>query len=134
MKTFSERLKFALSQTDGGTQANLARHCKVKPSSVSEWFNGRSKSMGGSQLLLAAEYLDVNAKWLIDGIGLMKPSSTPANSHKVMEEVSVYVNTDWPFKTITQEEWNGLPNATRKILEQQIKSLVSTHTRQKIRA
>jgi hypothetical protein len=134
MKTFSERLKFALSYIDGGTQASLVRFCQVKPSSVCEWFNERSKSMGGRQLLLASEYLGVNPKWLVDGIGPMRPGVQATTSTVLPMEEPAPLKTDWPFKSITRDEWKSIPFQTRNLLEQQIKSLIPTTTRQQKRA
>lgn len=42
----------------------MARHCGVKPPSVSAWLSGDTKTIEGSNLLKAAEFLGVRPKWL----------------------------------------------------------------------
>lgn len=59
------------------SQAALARHCKVKPPSVSDWFSGETKTLAAESLLLAADYLKVRAEWLSSGKG---PMATEENT------------------------------------------------------
>jgi transcriptional regulator with XRE-family HTH domain len=135
MKTLSERIQFALAQKKGGSQAELARACNVKPPSVWSWLHGGTKSIKGSTLLAAAEYLGVRARWLTDGLGPMREKKLSEIGHalEANEELPIY-QIDWPFKTISKDEWNSIPVASRNLLEQQIKSLIPNATRQKIRA
>jgi transcriptional regulator with XRE-family HTH domain len=79
--TLSQRLKTALSQRketanklERITQVGLAKHCGVSTASVSDWITGKSASMEAENLLKAAEYLHVSAKWLASGHGPMSPS------------------------------------------------------------
>jgi len=50
-------------------QADLARAAGVKPASVAQWRNGRTKEISGETLLLAAAALQCSPKWLATGIG-----------------------------------------------------------------
>lgn len=73
MRTISERLQIALdAMTPRGSQADLMRACGVSNASVSNWFSGKTKSIKGLNLLLAAEYLGVRPIWLAAGTGPMR--------------------------------------------------------------
>lgn len=72
MRTLAERLQHALSQKKDATQADLARYCKTKGPSVSDWFRGETKSLKAQSLVLAAEFLEVRSRWLLDGHGPMR--------------------------------------------------------------
>ena len=132
MDTLSERLSYALSLKTGATQADLCRLCKVKSSSVSFWFSGKTKAIKGDMLFRVADFLNVLPKWLATGLGPMRPDGE--SSKLAVEEPVQNFYIKWPFNTISKEEWDSIPASTRNIIEQQIKTLVPTHTRQKIRA
>jgi len=70
--TLAERLRQAMDGPPKRTGAALAKACNVKQPSVSDWLTGKSRSMDGSNLIDAAEFLGVSAKWLIKGVGLMR--------------------------------------------------------------
>lgn len=59
-----DRIAEASAGLPRGWQADLARHCGVKPPSVAEWRSGKTKELTGSNLLLAADYFKVSPKWL----------------------------------------------------------------------
>ena len=132
MYTLSERLSYALSLKNGATQADLCRLCKVKSSSVSFWFSGKTKAIKGDMLFRVADFLNVLPKWLATGLGPMRGDAE--NLKSSVEEAAPDYYIKWPFTKVSIEEWNSIPASTRNIIEQQIKTLVSTHTRQKIRA
>jgi transcriptional regulator with XRE-family HTH domain len=56
---------------------DLARAAEVSRASVSDWLNGKTKTMGGEPLALAALALGVNAVWLATGRGRMRVVSEP---------------------------------------------------------
>lgn len=72
MSTLADRLRAALRGKTGATQAGLARHCGVKPPSVSDWLRGETAELKAASLLMAAEYLEVRPRWLLDGTGPMR--------------------------------------------------------------
>jgi transcriptional regulator with XRE-family HTH domain len=72
--TLSERVKLALAGPPKRSQVDLARACGIKPPSVNDWVTGKTKTIEGSNLLNAAAFLQVNPKWLAEGIGPMRPS------------------------------------------------------------
>lgn len=103
--TLSERLKKAMDGPPRVTGRALAKACSVKPPSVSDWLSGKSKTMEGRNLLAAAEFLRVRAKWLADGIGPMKDEAgNPAKppEEQVQEGSVAYLPAPKPDR-ITQE-------------------------------
>ena len=82
MSTLAERMALALAEAQKTaphkTKAGLARACKIQPSSVTDWFNGRTKNMRYDKAGIAASYLNVNARWLAEGVGEMHSSSVEA--------------------------------------------------------
>nr|DAI64520.1 MAG TPA: Repressor protein CI [Caudoviricetes sp.] len=79
MGTLAERVAEALEQAQATApyknKAGLAKHCGIRPSSVTDWFSGKTKTIGYKHAILAAEYLQVSASWLADGTGDMKSPS-----------------------------------------------------------
>jgi len=61
----------------GLRQADLARLAQVKPSSVAQWRNGRTKEISGETLLLAASALGCSPKWLATGVGPVSEDQRP---------------------------------------------------------
>ena len=78
MSTLADRLQQALKALPNGSQADLARYCRTKAPSVSDWFTGETKTLKARSLVLAAEYLGVRPRWLLDGQGPMKPDERGA--------------------------------------------------------
>ena len=76
MSTLADRLQKALQQKQSrdtaASQAELARYCVTSAPSVSDWFTGETKSLKAKSLVMAAEYLGVRARWLLDGAGSMQ--------------------------------------------------------------
>jgi transcriptional regulator with XRE-family HTH domain len=67
-KTLKERLSVAMRDASV-TAADLARACKIRPPSVSDWISGETKSISGKNLLAAARCLGVTPEWLSTGHG-----------------------------------------------------------------
>jgi len=92
METLAERIKIALERS-GKTQADLVRATKAKSSSVSNWVNGRTKNLKGSNLTIAAQVLGVSEAWLGAGVGPMErqipdrwPFSAPYSAYEALDE------------------------------------------------
>lgn len=67
----ASRLSKAMAAMDPvPTQADLARAAGVRPPSVSDWFSGKTKTLGKA-LLPVARFLNVNPEWLSAGKGAM---------------------------------------------------------------
>lgn len=76
-----------------------ARLAQVKPPSVAQWLNGRTKEISGETLLLAATALQCSPKWLATGVG-------PRNAeegHRAEEPRAAYV-----FDRISDQEAEAL--------------------------
>ncbi|MEX5363460.1 S24 family peptidase [Pseudomonas guariconensis] len=74
MSTLQERLRQVMAGPPKITQASLARACGITAPSVNDWLSGKTKTIEGQNLLLAAEHLGVSPKWLATGRGAMKKS------------------------------------------------------------
>lgn len=75
MRTLQERLKLAMAGPPKVTQAALARACGIRAPSVNDWLSGKTKTIEGQNLLLAAEYLKVLPMWLATGKGQMRKAA-----------------------------------------------------------
>lgn len=82
--TLAERLKDAMNGPPKVTGKALAAACHVSTASVSDWLSGKSKTMEGSNLLAAADFLHVSPKWLATGVGI-KYANTTQTSHHVSD-------------------------------------------------
>lgn len=73
MSTLAERMAISFKEIQttnpSKTKAGLARAAGVTPSSVSDWFNGRTKQLRFDVANRAAAYLEVSAQWLANGSG-----------------------------------------------------------------
>ncbi|UBZ00229.1 helix-turn-helix domain-containing protein [Pseudomonas cannabina pv. alisalensis] len=58
------------------SQAALARACGVTAPSVNDWVSGKTKTIEGQNLLLAADFLQVAPLWLATGKGRMRKTDT----------------------------------------------------------
>ena len=70
--TLKERVRAAMAGPPVVRGKDLASHCGCTAASVSDWRSGKSKSIEGQNLVRAADYLKVRAKWLAEGIGPMR--------------------------------------------------------------
>lgn len=78
--SLKDRIAEASEGLPRGWQADLARHCGVKPPSVAEWRSGKTKELTGSNLLLAADFFKVSPKWL-SGRSRTKEIQPPHTGH-----------------------------------------------------
>lgn len=127
MHSLAMRLQAAL-EASGISQAELARHCRVKASSVSDWLSGESKSMKSAPLLRAAALLGVNPLWLATGEGTRRSSGyeTAGASLPVLAQ-EAGVGSHWPFSYITPQRWTALPLSDRLRIEMFADQLLQAH-------
>jgi phage repressor protein C with HTH and peptisase S24 domain len=83
--TLAERMRLALAGPPKKTQTALAAACGVKPPSVNGWVSGESKTIEGANLLKAAAFLGVSAKWLAEGVGPMRGDDAPPPDSEFVE-------------------------------------------------
>ena len=93
--TLQERLELAFARNPSLSKADLARACGVRPPSVSDWFNGRTKRLTGMNLINAANYLGVTESWLATGRGGMDRVATVSSvtSHPQRPDPEILVAT-----------------------------------------
>lgn len=69
MKTLAERINSIMNDT-GTTLTELAGIAGVKPPSVSDWLNGKTKALKASPAIKIARHFSLNVTWLTDGVGI----------------------------------------------------------------
>ena len=72
MSALQDRLKIAMSGPPKVSQVALARACGIRAPSVNDWLSGKTKTIEGRNLLLAANFLKVLPMWLATGQGPMR--------------------------------------------------------------
>ncbi|SUA61570.1 Helix-turn-helix domain [Oligella urethralis] len=107
MRSFADRLKHAMSIRNA-RQIDISKVAGVSRATVHGWISGVSATIHGDHLTKISKYLNVNPHWLATGEGLMK-------------------DRNWPFKTITEEDWNILPDDVISDLEQIIQLQIFKH-------
>ena len=112
MTTLEARLRLAFDPARH-SQADLARHCGIKPPSVADWFSGKTKSLKAESVILAAEYLQLHPLWLATGRGPMRISDQRALH--AAEPVAAY-HLPWPFKRLQEA-------AVRKLSAEELATL-----------
>lgn len=90
MSTFQDRLRQAMAGPPKVSQAALARACGVSAPSVNDWLSGKTKNIDGQNLLKAADFLKVDAKWLATG-RLSRATHEGVKVHGVAEDA-----LSWP--------------------------------------
>ena len=113
MSTLAERMKKALEHA-GKSPAELARACGIEPPSVSAWLSGRTKSLKMKTGVPAAEFLGVNAKWLMDGIGSMNTAghaepAEPSDEFVPVRRVRIKVSAGVTGFSVEPLNGDGLP-------------------------
>ena len=92
MTTLQDRLQTALEAKEGASKAGLAKACDISKASVTNWFNGRTISLDGKNLIRAAAYLGVSPDWIATGKG--QPERHHAQKEKrpgyQLEELSIW--------------------------------------------
>lgn len=71
--TLAERIS-DLIEEKGCTVSELANAAGVKPPSVSDWLNGKTKTLKSATALRVARFFGVNILWLTEGTGPRKSS------------------------------------------------------------
>jgi phage repressor protein C with HTH and peptisase S24 domain len=71
MSTLAERIRECLRES-GAKQAQLARIALVKPSSVSDWLSGETKTLSTDPAIKLSRFFGVNIDWLTTGKGLKR--------------------------------------------------------------
>ncbi|WP_025517557.1 helix-turn-helix domain-containing protein [Bordetella trematum] len=110
MSTLAERLREALDEA-GVKQVELARAAGIKPPSVADWLNGKTKNIKGANLVSVAQFLNVSEAWLADGV---LPKERKLDSH-------------WPFPRIQEKDFYALTETQRAAIEEWVLSQVEAY-------
>ena len=118
--TLQNRIRLALSNS-GLSKTDLWKGCGVSSSTVTTWFNGRNKSITGTNLINASKVLGVNPNWLANGIGNMHSAAENFQNlsfpiinqteltKKLTSLSSIEINLSWlehELSGVSQEELN----------------------------
>ncbi|WP_186120601.1 helix-turn-helix domain-containing protein [Burkholderia gladioli] len=118
MSTLAERLELALKSADK-KPAELARACAVKAPSVSDWLSGKTKKMEGANLLMAADFLNVEPWWLATGEGSMERRPTapaPSRDRELGQQSRALV------EAIARADASGMPTRAFRVLHETLKT------------
>lgn len=116
MKTLAERLTEALAAS-GHTKAELARACGVAAPSVNDWFSGKTKSLKGTSLIRASNFLGVRSLWLAEGKG----PRTNEDVHSIADDADV----TWPFQLVSKEDYERLTKEEQRDLERTVARFIA---------
>jgi transcriptional regulator with XRE-family HTH domain len=122
MNTLESRLGKAFNK-DQHTQAALAKAAGVKPPSVADWFNGKTRTLKAEPLVRAAIYLGVEPLWLAAGEGPMHRSGFTAR-----EPTAAYESRPaWPFTRLSEASICSLSREELALLEGLILGVAHAH-------
>jgi phage repressor protein C with HTH and peptisase S24 domain len=112
MTTLQERLKLAMAGPPKVSQAALARACGIRAPSVNDWLSGKTKTIEGQNLLIAADFLKVQPMWLATGKGSMRKGADGGLSPDSKESNVISIDSrrkplDSSFITIPQLDVAG---------------------------
>lgn len=110
MSTLAERLREAMNEA-GVKQVEVARAAGIKPPSVADWLNGKTKNIKGANLVSVAQLLNVSEAWLADG-ALPKERK---------------LDSDWPFPAIAKQRFYALSQAQRDGIEEWVARQVDAY-------
>lgn len=135
MNSLAYRVKLE-RETLGLTQPELAKKAGVSQGSISLIEAGERKQP--RSLLAIAAALNVTAEWLESGKGHKHPSAAPAGGATLYEVTEERIGNptppiQWPFDTITAQEWQYLPKSRRDDVEDHIKMLISKYGRNSVK-
>lgn len=120
MKTLAERLTDALARTTH-TKADLARACAVAAPSVNDWFSGKTKSLKGTSLIRAANFLGVRSLWLAEGKG----PRTNEDAHSAAVEPAVDSADLWPFRLASKQDYDRLTKDEQRDLDKTVARFIA---------
>ncbi|MNV15076.1 transcriptional repressor DicA [compost metagenome] len=110
MSTLAERLREAMDAA-GVKQVQVARAAGIKPPSVADWLNGKTKNIKGANLVTVAQLLNVSEAWLADGV-------LPKERR---------LDSDWPFPTIPKQRYYALSEAQRAGIEEWVSRQIDAY-------
>ena len=94
MQTLKQRIQLAMKEK-ACTVTELAAAAKVKPPSVSDWINGKTKTLKGASGARAAKFLGVNVLWLTEGVGPVHSQDVDIEADCHLQAVLASIES-WP--------------------------------------
>lgn len=116
MKTLADRLADSLAAS-GRTKAELARACGVAAASVNDWFSGKTKSLKGTSLIHASNFLGVRSLWLAEGKGPMRNEGVDTEPSQTQEE--------WPFHLARKQDYDRLTKGEKQDLDRTVARFIA---------
>lgn len=101
----------------GMSNAELARLAKVRPPTSFHWASGKTKSIKGEPLLLAARALGVTPDWLATGKGQMLAGADDFAIVSKAQEPKAGYEVYWPFELVDRERYMALSSAQRHLAQ-----------------
>lgn len=86
----SEALEEAKTKDPTKSKSGLAKFCGVRPSTVTDWFSGKTRGITGAAGPKAADYLGVSTTWLLSGVGEKHSQSVAA-----FDDADEFDDDDW---------------------------------------
>jgi len=112
MSTLADRVKLAMAEK-GCTLTELAAAAGVRPPSVSDWINGKTRSLKSAPAWRASKFLGVEHQWLTEGIGTMRKNV----EHKLSGNVSTLVHRVAEPNQDERELLHGFREASQEVKE-----------------
>jgi len=119
--TIAERTKIARERI-GLKQDELAKKAGVSQGTIANIESGFRKRP--REIVSIAKALGVDPLWLESG-------SADRAYGKTIEDTKLVVNEDraaydWPFNTVTRQQWESIPKHKRDVLEEQVRGMVES--------
>ncbi len=90
MKTLIERASYLLELANN-SPTELAKIAGVKPPSISDWLNGKTKSVQIEPATKLGKHFGLNPMWISKGSGLMRYQAPLPNSNSQQQQSQSYV-------------------------------------------
>lgn len=124
--TVADRLSIALKRS-GKKKVELARHLKVSPSAITQWFNRGTKAYDAVNFVRAAKFLGVSPEWLIDGNGDEPPGRQETSSYGESGEAAGLSADALDIAKL----WQGLNEKNKEIAAHMIRTFSQAQKRKR---
>lgn len=106
MITIEQRLKDLINQL-GISQASFAKSIGIKPSTITDFYSGRSKGLSRDSIIEISKEYNVSIDWLLTGHGSMflsdSKTSTVVEQPQSVQQLPVCRTTEQCLDSITAE-------------------------------
>ncbi len=126
MNSFAERL-LQIRTLRRLSQKALGAACGLSQSAIANYERGTRKT--AKDILALAHALNVNPIWLANGTGPQEPMVAPVpapSTYVLTEGKQDRMVIPWPFPNIPPEDFLSLPEASRQLIENTVRSLMAS--------